>query len=263
MPRLSPDEKKYIINVYPFKTDNEIARELKVSPYTIKSFRSEKKLSRKSNNIVSEDEMQLKQYKFELDKKRYFDMFRNSQQYRLLGQSYTEDEVSYYLEEFFLHLSEIESQGGTLEVAEKRALDQLIKTQIEINRFTGKEKLIEEETYNQTTTPARKSQLMKELEFISKELRELRNAFMRQQEKLELTKESRTKNKADVSINILTIANDLKNEKTKLAIGYWLALSEKSIKTILRRWREDGILEDSVPKRDYKRHTTQIDVEDN
>jgi len=265
MTLLTSDQKKYIRKVYLYKNDIEIARELGVSPYTIKSFRGKEKLRRKKSQKAPNNPSEMRQYKLDLYKRKYIEAFKNSKQYAILCESYTDDEIDYYLEEFIVHLYEVEEQGSILTSSEKRALDQLIQTQIAINRFAKREKDVQEaikKEQNGNNDSQILAALMSNLEFVSKELRNLRDTFIDLQKSLELTRQERSKKKSDAKINVLTLLEEIKDEKTKLGLAYWIGLSEKAMMSVLRRWRKDSVLLDEVPKREIR--TTKIgkDLED-
>ena len=240
MPALTPKQKKYIREVGSYRDDEEIAAKLGVSVHTIKKFRSTEGI-KKDNTGSNLTEADLKRLDLDLVKAKYFNDFKNDKQFTLLNEGYTQDEVDFYFQEYFQYIAEVEQQGGMLTAHEKRALDQLIQTQISLHRFANIQKELHTSLIDAADDNVRNT-IVTRLEFVSREMRGLRESFNTLQKSLDVTRENRNKQKSDQKINLLTLIQELQDEKTKRGIGYWSALSEKSMETIIRSWRNDKTL---------------------
>ncbi len=240
---ISDGQKDYIRKVYLSKTDQEIAEEIGMSVFTVRQFRATEKLNRKESKKV-ESKLTLDKHKFDLNAKKHEEIFKNTYHFTMLQKSYTPDEIDYYMGEFAAYSTEVEEEGSILKPSERRALDQLIRTQIDINRLVAKERTIHE-TMATTEDTVENAAQMRQLEFVLRELRGLRDTFSSLQQSLTMTRQEKAKKKGDARINALTILQELKDEKTRSGIGYWTSLTDKSMNKILKSWRESGNLLDS------------------
>lgn len=240
---LTDNQKEYIRKVYLSKTDQEIAEEIGMSVFTIRQFRASEKLNRREVKKV-DSKLDLDKHKFELHAKKHEEAFKNTHHYKMMEKSYTPDEIDYYMGEFAAYTTEVEEEGSILKPSERRALDQLIKTQININRLVTRERKIHE-TLSSTTDGIEEAAQLRQLEMVLREIRGLRDTFQSLQQSLTMTRQEKLKKKSDTRLNVLTILQELKDEKTRNGIGYWSSLTEKSINKILKKWRNEGSLLDS------------------
>jgi hypothetical protein len=243
MAAITPQQKEYIRNSYIYKTDDELGSELGVSRTAVKKFRHKEKLIKpkgRSQQLVQSDG---NEYKELVLRRRLEQEFKKGKYYKALKPSYTEEELDFYFEKLLGYIADVERVGEEFLYAERIALDNLIQTEIRINRYTKMEKILNDNLYLDITTEE-KEVIRRELMGISREIRGLQDSFEKQQTSLELTKKEKSKKKQNTKISIITLLEEMKSAKSKKGISVFSSLSEKSVRNVMEEWRKNGILID-------------------
>ena len=235
---LTIEQIKQIKELSPYKTDGEVADILGVPKSVVARYRKrlgiEKGKAREKQTFTYVSEAK--------QKKDFYKNFQNSQQFRILEQLYDDDELKFYFEEYWVHVKELHKAGEELTAAEKRALDNLIQTKIRLNRYLNNERILMDELIKATDAEEKK-EIQAKLDRTAKSIKDMQDLYISIQKTLELTKQARTKKRQSTKINILSLLEEMKEDKLKLGIGYWMDLSEKALMTIFEDWREEGVIE--------------------
>mgnify|MGYP005850423211 CR=1 FL=1 len=187
-------------------------------------------------------------------------MFKNTEQFKILQQTYSEEEVRYYLQEFNALYSEIKSQGGSLTTSEYRNVDQYIQLTLRRNRLTKEERnvitdiqavkggmQIDELSEEQKSTIY---QLNNQIKDVGRNIKEINEQLIRIQDSLDMSRKERLKRMTDNQSGIPRIIQEMQDSKQRDEISIQAALMREATEKLKARYKKEGIIMETEAKKD-------------
>ena len=179
-------------------------------------------------------------------------LFKNSTQFEILKDMYTEKEVRYYLEEFCIFVSEVRSQGGEITSSEFRNLDQLIQLNIRRNRLTIEEKhtqdairtALDENSITDVTEETRVVvfQLQNAMKDVNKNLKDITEQSLKLHTSLDMVRVERVKRMANSEHGILRIIQNMQEDKKRVLVEKQAGMLKASTTKARKKWKEEGFI---------------------
>ena len=179
-------------------------------------------------------------------------LFKNSTQFEILKDMYTEKEVRYYLEEFCIFVSEVRSQGGEITSSEFRNLDQLIQLNIRRNRLTIEEKhtqdairtALDENSITDVTEETRVVvfQLQNAMKDVNKNLKDITEQSLKLHTSLDMVRVERVKRMANSEHGILRIIQNMQEDKKRALVEKQAGMLKASTTKARKKWKEEGFI---------------------
>ena len=267
---LTIESQKFIRQNWKDMTDKVMSEKLNVPADTIQKFRKRHAMMKQKgarSKIEKRDlqaiDTELAEYKNATDSdcRRIFDReFRNTYQYEMLLETLTEWELKFYMQEFITYIIEVREQGGRFTTSEYRAIDYMIMTRIRQFRLSKQEKMTMDEVLHlrssikreeNKTSPdmeevanmrARLLECDVSMKGIARDHKILGDQFDNTQNSLDITRKERLKRMTDQSISVLTLVEELQNQKRRENVSKYADLLNKAKKKIQADWIADGVL---------------------